>query len=168
MREQEILGEELALTGCPDQTFSQHASKPCLAASCLQKAANSRRGPAILIYYGPALMQKAGAADPYNTMRILVESRIRAPKWFWSLGDLPHCSSTLALAGGRSICSQDDDPACPDMKRRTKNLCMFSLTLLFKLSKLFLFNLCLLCCSAFASISFIWFVKPFPNLVPRH
>ena len=36
LREQEILGEELALTGCPDQTFSEHAQRPCLAEHLLQ------------------------------------------------------------------------------------------------------------------------------------
>jgi len=68
--DQEILGEELALTGCADQSFASRPSKP--------------RGPAILIYYGPALMQKAGSSDPFNTMRVLAEV-FRQARRLWPL-----------------------------------------------------------------------------------
>lgn len=71
-RDQETLAEELSLTGCCDQSFSQNQQK--------------QRGPAILLYYGPALMQKAGSADPYNTMRIIAEI-FRTARQLWPLSE---------------------------------------------------------------------------------
>lgn len=82
LRDQETLAEELALTGCQDQAFSLHPQKP--------------KGPAILVYYGPALMQKAGAADPYNTMRILAEI-YRTARQHWPI------TEGLACAGMTTI-----------------------------------------------------------------
>lgn len=71
VRDQETLAEELSLTGCQDQAFSQMMQQRL-------------KGPAILLYYGPALMQKAGSADPYNTMRIIAEI-FRTARLLWPL-----------------------------------------------------------------------------------
>jgi len=60
----DVLSDELSLTGVHDQTFS--------------KVPSTQRGPAFLLYYAPAMMQKAGAADPLNTLRILAELFRRA------------------------------------------------------------------------------------------
>eukprot|EP00931_Biecheleriopsis_adriatica_P058631 TRINITY_DN34953_c0_g1_i2.p1 TRINITY_DN34953_c0_g1~~TRINITY_DN34953_c0_g1_i2.p1 ORF type:complete len:1188 (+),score=246.71 TRINITY_DN34953_c0_g1_i2:166-3729(+) len=61
--DRQVLFTELAVTGCKDQSFD------------IEELAGSptTMGPAILIYYAPALMQKAGASDPRATLRILVE-----------------------------------------------------------------------------------------------
>merc|ERR1712226_1204776 len=56
-KQADVLQEEMARTGCVNQSYS------CDYVKCL--------GPAFLIYYGPALMQKAGAIDPSGTLSIL-------------------------------------------------------------------------------------------------
>jgi hypothetical protein len=53
------LSAELARTGCAGQTFRRDSPGP--------------GGPAILVYYGPALMQKAGAIDPKGAMAVLAD-----------------------------------------------------------------------------------------------
>lgn len=57
----EILDDELARTGCKGQSFQREGQL------------EEDGGPALLIYYAPALMQKAGASDPHGAMRILAE-----------------------------------------------------------------------------------------------
>ena len=44
--------------GCPGQSYSCDDSREV-------------RGPAILVYYAPALMQKAGRKNPYGALRLL-------------------------------------------------------------------------------------------------
>jgi len=56
-----VLDEELARTGCPDQSFAREDGKV------------PEGGPAILVYYAPALMQKAGAADPCGALTVLAD-----------------------------------------------------------------------------------------------
>merc|ERR1719482_561638 len=61
-----VLDEELARTGCEGQSFSREAT------------ALGAGGPALLIYYSPALMQKGGATDPLGAMKVLAEVFRRA------------------------------------------------------------------------------------------
>jgi hypothetical protein len=61
-----VLDEELARTGCEGQSFSREATALCAG------------GPALLIYYSPALMQKGGATDPLGAMKVLAEVFRRA------------------------------------------------------------------------------------------
>lgn len=61
--DREILTTEMACSGCQDQKFLREGQPPILQTS----------GPAILIYYAPALMQKAGATNPRAALRILAE-----------------------------------------------------------------------------------------------
>lgn len=70
----EVLNRELALSGCKDQLFS-----------CEEPPEGSvSMGPAILVYYAPALMQKAGRSDPSAALRILAEL-FRQARQFWPL-----------------------------------------------------------------------------------
>eukprot|EP00913_Durusdinium_trenchii_P002639 g2444.t1 len=64
---------ELAITGCPGQSYSCDDSREV-------------RGPAILVYYAPALMQKAGRKNPYGALRILAEV-FRQARALWPLSD---------------------------------------------------------------------------------
>jgi len=65
------LSEELARTGCEGQRYKTDA----LA---------DMRGPAILIYYGPAFLQKAGLLDPLGAMQVLAEL-LRQARAMWPL-----------------------------------------------------------------------------------
>jgi len=55
-----VLEEELARSGCKDTYTSDHCTHP-------------ERGPAFLVYYAPALMQKNNSGDLRLTMRILAD-----------------------------------------------------------------------------------------------
>jgi len=66
----EIICEELSLTGLSDQSFT--------------KVVGPKRGPAFLLYYAPAMMQKAGREDPLNTLRILAEL-LRRARQLWPM-----------------------------------------------------------------------------------
>lgn len=59
-RDLDVLESELALTGCAEQQFSREPK-------------HQRIGPAILVYYSPALLQKAGAVDPKGALIVLAE-----------------------------------------------------------------------------------------------
>lgn len=67
-----ILSTELAITGIDGQSFS------CCSGDDVSA------GPALLVYYAPALMQKAGRHDPLATMRVLAEVLRKARK-LWEL-----------------------------------------------------------------------------------
>jgi len=56
-----VLATEMACTGCRGQFFQRWPGK------------EESTGPAFLIYYAPALMQKAGRENPTSTMRVLAE-----------------------------------------------------------------------------------------------
>jgi len=56
-----VLEEELMRTGCEGQVFQREGRSP------------SNAGPALLVYYAPALMQKAGKADPLGAMTVLAD-----------------------------------------------------------------------------------------------
>jgi len=60
-RDTEVLNAELSLTGCADQKFSREGTQW------------STGGPAILVYYAPALLQKAGSTDPAGALTVLAE-----------------------------------------------------------------------------------------------
>ncbi|CAE7242314.1 MAP3K3 [Symbiodinium natans] len=68
----EIISEELSLTGLCDQSFS--------------KVVGPKRGPALLLYYAPAMMQKAGREDALNTLRILAEL-LRRARQLWPMSN---------------------------------------------------------------------------------
>eukprot|EP00434_Breviolum_minutum_P006582 symbB.v1.2.005810.t1/scaffold342.1/size227955/3 len=68
-----ILSKELAITGCPGQHFNCDDMR-------------ESRGPALLVYYAPALMQKAGRKDPFGALRILAEV-LRQARALWPLND---------------------------------------------------------------------------------
>jgi hypothetical protein len=64
IEDQSVLGQEMACTGCKGQQFR---------ADDLAGMPTRGKGPALLVYYGPALMQKAGKKDPQGALRILSE-----------------------------------------------------------------------------------------------
>jgi len=66
-----ILSEELARTGCEGQRY---ATDTLL----------DTRGPAFLVYYGPAFLQKAGMLDPSGAMQVLAEL-LRVARTVWPL-----------------------------------------------------------------------------------
>jgi hypothetical protein len=76
--EMNILSNELAMTGCQDQTFERDPGD----------IKNLRKGPALLIYYSPALMQKNGRKDPFRAMQILAEV-FRTARLLYPLSDDP-------------------------------------------------------------------------------
>lgn len=62
VNDRQILSDELALTGLDGQLYTcddAYTRRPC--------------GPALLIYYSPALMQKAGRKDPRGALMALAE-----------------------------------------------------------------------------------------------
>lgn len=59
-QDSEVLDAELALTGSTGQSFQSEADRPSA-------------GPAILVYYSPALMQLAGATDPDGALHVLAD-----------------------------------------------------------------------------------------------
>merc|ERR1712216_12090 len=61
-----VLDEELARTGLDGQNYS------------FEEGFGRVGGPAFLVYYSPALMQKGGAADPLGAMQVLAEILRRA------------------------------------------------------------------------------------------
>jgi len=67
----EVLATEMSRTGCMNQTFS-----PSLAPQ------NDRKGPGLLIYYGPAFLQALGSDDPCERLKILAEM-YRAARELW-------------------------------------------------------------------------------------
>lgn len=60
-RDLDVLQSELSLTGCHSQHFGREGDQQIAG------------GPAILVYYGPALMQKAGSSDPAGALTVLAE-----------------------------------------------------------------------------------------------
>lgn len=83
----EVLNRELALTGCKEQLFSREQLPEGAVAM----------GPAILVYYAPALMQKAGRTDPAAALRILAEL-FRQARQFWPLiPSASGCSVTVRI-----------------------------------------------------------------------
>ncbi|CAK9074275.1 Mitogen-activated protein kinase kinase kinase 3 [Durusdinium trenchii] len=68
-----ILTKDGTFRGCPGQSYSCDDSREV-------------RGPAILVYYAPALMQKAGRKNPYGALRILAEV-FRQARALWPLSD---------------------------------------------------------------------------------
>jgi len=71
----EVLNTELARTGCKDQAYLLERQS---------ELDQQKGGPAILIYYAPALMQKAGKTEPKLALRILAEI-FRQARAMWPL-----------------------------------------------------------------------------------
>jgi len=71
-----VLSKELSLAGCRGQAFWREG--------CHHSGAFVSEGPAILVYYAPALMQKAGREDPLGAMRLLAEV-FRQARNIWPL-----------------------------------------------------------------------------------
>jgi len=85
----QILTDELSMTGIKDQIFTLDAlpgtiSKTPTAKLDAQSGKQQSCGPAILVYYAPALMQKAGSGNPRGTLRILAEI-LRQARALWPL-----------------------------------------------------------------------------------
>jgi len=70
-RDRRVLSEELARTGCAGQHYQHDAFR-------------DQRGPALLLYYGPAFLQKAGLLDPFGALGILAEV-LRQARSLWPL-----------------------------------------------------------------------------------
>lgn len=66
-----VLNEELARTGCEGQHYELDALR-------------DGRGPAFLVYYGPAFLQKAGLLDPRGALSVLAEL-YRQARAMWPL-----------------------------------------------------------------------------------
>jgi len=66
-----VLQAELARTGCQDQAYSEDNPEP-------------RGGPAFLVYYAPALLQKNCAVDPVGALAVLAEV-LRQARALWPL-----------------------------------------------------------------------------------
>lgn len=75
-----LLSEEMAVTGAEGQSFEREPLRGTRFEKC---------GPALLVYYGPALMQKAGRKDPKAAMKILAEVFRRARE-LWPLTTVPN------------------------------------------------------------------------------
>jgi len=69
--DREVLSTEMAITGLPGQQYSGES----LGLSV---------GPAILVYYAPALMQKAGKQNPAAAMKVLAEV-FRQTRQMWPI-----------------------------------------------------------------------------------
>mmetsp|Transcript_17067 Transcript_17067/g.30807 ORF Transcript_17067/g.30807 Transcript_17067/m.30807 type:complete len:905 (-) Transcript_17067:94-2808(-) len=75
------LSMELARTGVKSRPYDICSKKP-------QKDVNARwdSGPAFLLYYGPAVLQKSGKADPKGVLRIL-DVVCKAGRSLWPLSE---------------------------------------------------------------------------------
>jgi len=73
--DQRVLRLEMACTGCENQQY---------ACDSLHNQPTCGAGPAILVYYGPALLQKAGKKDPKSALIILAEV-YRRTRELWPL-----------------------------------------------------------------------------------
>lgn len=71
----EVICQEMAVTGCVGQSYQRDT---------LQGTALHLKGPAILVYYSPALLQKAGKTDPGGALEILAEV-FRGARVLWPL-----------------------------------------------------------------------------------
>lgn len=71
--DREVLNQELALTGCTGQSYQ-----------CDPLEVSG--GPALLVYYAPALMQKNCATDPDGALRVLAEV-LKQGRHLWPLND---------------------------------------------------------------------------------
>lgn len=63
--EREIFSLEMARTGCRDQSYSRNLAP--------KEAREDLKGPALLIYYGPAFLQALGRDVPLRRLRVLKE-----------------------------------------------------------------------------------------------
>jgi len=70
-----VISKEMAMTGCVDQNFQRDD---------LRGTKHHGRGPALLIYYSPALMQYAGRKDPRGGLLTLAEI-FRQARELWPL-----------------------------------------------------------------------------------
>jgi len=68
--DREVLCTEMSLTGCKKQEFRTAPER------------SRSVGPALLVYYAPALMQKAGRSDPSKALSILAEV-FRSGRQLW-------------------------------------------------------------------------------------
>jgi len=69
--DREAIEKEMAMTGCETQHFTRDSVQ-------------ETQGPAILVYYGPALLQKAGRKDPEAALKVLAEV-FKAARALWPL-----------------------------------------------------------------------------------
>lgn len=63
--DKELLSVEMARTGCVDQRYSSEFAP--------QEARMDLKGPALLVYYGPAFLQALGKDPPLKRLRVLAE-----------------------------------------------------------------------------------------------
>jgi len=98
--DQQVLSQELAMTGIADQHFQRDSLR-------------ETRGPAILVYYSPALMQKAGKKDPLAALHILAEVFRRA-RVLWPLRDSEEDGNKTVIV--RIDVLKDDDTAGASLK----------------------------------------------------
>jgi hypothetical protein len=75
--DRQLLSEEMAMTGISDQTFERDS---------LADTRYESKGPAILVYYSPALLQKSGRADPRGALMVLAEV-FRQARELWPLSN---------------------------------------------------------------------------------
>jgi len=73
--DQQVLSMEMAMTGCSNQYYQRDD---------LSQSKVAAKGPAILVYYSPALLQKSGRKDTRCTLIILAEIYRRARE-LWPL-----------------------------------------------------------------------------------
>jgi hypothetical protein len=71
-QDREVLSDELGQVDIWNQNWSREESE--------------QKGPAILVYYAPALMQKAGKEDPLRALRVLAEV-FRQARALWPLSE---------------------------------------------------------------------------------
>jgi len=78
-----VLGWEMAMTGCRGQHFVRDT---------LAETEHHKKGPAFLVYYAPALMQRAGKKDPRGALVVLAEV-FRKARLLWPLAarDIDKC-----------------------------------------------------------------------------
>eukprot|EP00930_Biecheleria_cincta_P055265 TRINITY_DN41601_c0_g1_i1.p1 TRINITY_DN41601_c0_g1~~TRINITY_DN41601_c0_g1_i1.p1 ORF type:complete len:1261 (-),score=236.73 TRINITY_DN41601_c0_g1_i1:173-3955(-) len=98
--DQQVLSQELAMTGIADQHFQRDSLR-------------ETRGPAILVYYSPALMQKAGKKDPLAALHMLAEV-FRKARVLWPLRDSEEDGNKTVIV--RIDVIKDDDTAGASLK----------------------------------------------------
>jgi hypothetical protein len=96
--DQSVLYQEMAVTGLAGQHYTCEFENAFFAMSSMRvQRSESSKGPAILVYYGPALMQKAGKKDPKGALAVLAEVYRATRKLFPLTGDMASSFVTVRV-----------------------------------------------------------------------
>jgi hypothetical protein len=96
--DKQLLSDELSMTGCQDQLYQREPGDHKYRS----------KGPALLIYYAPALLQTSGKKDPRGVLHILAEV-YRQSRVLWPLEDDPDVANKSVIIRIDAI--KDLDPS---------------------------------------------------------